>query len=90
MHIVMHMLVLAEFCIEVFDGGKCQRQHYFSFISGIVAQFFNVNFILYIFSQARGQNFAAVKAEVVAQGTFMSTNTPHVTLKSPEMIGNKS
>ena len=90
MHIVMHMLVLTEFCIEVFDGGKCQRQHYFSFISGIVAQFLNVNFILYIFSQARGQNFAAVKAEVVAQGTCMSTNTPHVTLKSPEMSDNKS
>ena len=46
MHIVMHMLVLAEFCIEVFDGGKCQRQHYFSFISGIVAQFFNIKELL--------------------------------------------
>ena len=46
MDIVMHMLVLAEFCIEVFDGGKCQRQHYFSFISGIVAQFFNVKELL--------------------------------------------
>ena len=43
-----------------------------------------------IFSQARGQMFAAVKAEVVAQGTCMSSNTPHVTLKSPEMSGNKS
>ena len=43
-----------------------------------------------IFSQARVQMFAAVKAEVVAQGTCMSTNTPHVTLKSPEMSGNKS
>ena len=43
-----------------------------------------------IFSQARGQMFAVVKAEVVAQGTCMSTNTPHVTLKSPEMSGNKS
>ena len=49
MHIVMHMLVLAEFCIEVFDGGKCQRQHYFSFISGKVAQFFNVK-ELFLFS----------------------------------------
>ena len=46
MHIVMHMLVLAEFCIEMFDGGKCQRQHNFSFISGIVAQFLNVKEIL--------------------------------------------
>ena len=46
MHMVMHMLVLAEFCIEVFDGGKCQRQHYFSFISGIVAQFFNIKELL--------------------------------------------
>ena len=43
-----------------------------------------------IFSQARGQMFAAVKAQVVAQGTCISTNTPHVTLKSPEMNGNKS
>ena len=42
----MHMLVLAEFCIEVFDGGKYQRQHYFSFISGIVAQFLNVKELL--------------------------------------------
>ena len=24
------LLVLTEFCIEVFDGGKCQRQHYFT------------------------------------------------------------
>ena len=46
MHMVMHMLVLTEFCIEVFDGGKCQRQHYFSFISGIVAQFFNIKELL--------------------------------------------
>ena len=46
MHIVMHMLVLTEFCIEVFDGGKCQRQHYFSFISGIVAQFLNLKALL--------------------------------------------
>ena len=46
--------------------------------------------VISIFSQARGQMFAVVKAEVVAKGTCMSTNTPHVTLKSPEMSGNKS
>ena len=55
-----------------------------------MAQFLNVKELLVFFSQARGQMFAAVKAEVVAQGTCMSTNTPHVTLKSPEMSGNKS
>ena len=42
MYIVMYMFVLAEFCMEVFDGGKCPRQHYFSFISGIVTQFLNL------------------------------------------------
>ena len=30
---------LAEFCIEMFDSGKWQRQLYFSVIFGIVAQF---------------------------------------------------
>ena len=30
---------LAEFCMEMFDGGKWQRQHYFNFIFGIEAQF---------------------------------------------------
>ena len=46
--------------------------------------------VIGIFSQVRGQMFAVVKAEVVAQGTCMSTYTPHVTLKSPEISGNKS
>ena len=27
------------FCMEMFNGGKWQRKHYFNFISGIVAQF---------------------------------------------------
>ena len=30
---------LAEFWMEMFDGGKWRRQHYFNFIFGIVAQF---------------------------------------------------
>ena len=30
---------LAEFCMEMFDGGKCQRQLYFNFVFGIEAQF---------------------------------------------------
>ena len=51
----MHMLVLAEFCIEVFDGGKCQRQHYFSFISGIIAQFFNVKELLVFSLEQEGR-----------------------------------
>ena len=57
MHIVMHMLVLTdpEFCIEVFDGGKCQRQHYFSFISGIVAQFFNIKELLVFSLEQEGR-----------------------------------
>ena len=28
-----------EFCMEMFDGGKWQRQLYFNFIFGIEAQF---------------------------------------------------
>ena len=32
--------------MEVFDGGKLQRQHYFSIISGIVAQFLNLKELL--------------------------------------------
>ena len=55
MHIVMHMLVLTEFCIEVFDGGKCQRQHYFSFISRIVAQFFNIKELLVFSLEQEGR-----------------------------------
>ena len=57
MHIVMHVLVLAEFCTEVFDGGKCQQQHYFSFISGIVAQFLNVKELL-VFSLKQEGRFS--------------------------------
>ena len=30
---------LAEFCMEMFDGAKWQRQLYFNFIFGIEAQF---------------------------------------------------
>ena len=30
---------LAEFCMEMFDGGKWQRQLYFNFVFGIEAQF---------------------------------------------------
>ena len=30
---------LAEFCMEMFDGGKWQRQLYSNFIFGIEAQF---------------------------------------------------
>ena len=32
-------ILFREFCMEMFDGGKWQRQHYFNFIFGIVAQF---------------------------------------------------
>ena len=32
--------ILVEFCTEVFHGGRWQRQHCFSSIFGIVAQFF--------------------------------------------------
>ena len=35
-------IILAEFCVEMFHGGKWQLQHYFSFIFGVVAQFFNL------------------------------------------------
>ena len=30
---------LAEFCMEMFDGGKWLRQLYFNFVFGIEAQF---------------------------------------------------
>ena len=51
---VLYVLVLAEFCMEVFDGGKCQR-HYFSFISGIVAQFLNLKGLLVFFLKQEGR-----------------------------------
>ena len=85
---VLYVLVLAEFCMEVFDGGKCQR-HYFSFISGIVAQFFEFKRAIGIFSQARGQNFVALKARVVAQGACMLNNIQPVTSESPKMSGKQ-
>ena len=65
MHIVMHMLVLTEFCIEVFDGGKCQRQHYFSFISGIVAQFLNVKELLVFSLKQEGRISRLLKPKLL-------------------------
>ena len=44
--------ILVEFCTEVFHGGRWQRQHCFSSIFGIVAQFFNLIELL-IFSLER-------------------------------------
>ena len=65
MHIVMHMLVLTEFCIEVFDGGKCQRQHYFSFISGILAQFLNVKELLVFSLKQEGRISRMLKPKLL-------------------------
>ena len=34
-----HRCLVAEFFMEMFDDGKWQRERYFNFIFGIVAQF---------------------------------------------------
>ena len=62
--------------MEMFNGGKWQRQPYFSFILGVVAQFFKFYGATDISSQARGQNFSSVEAEVVAHD--LTTNTQQV------------
>ena len=51
--------------MEMFYGSKWQ-QHYFSFIFGIVAPFFEFDIVIDLSSEVRGQNFSSVKAEVVA------------------------
>ena len=41
--------------MEMFDGGKWQRQHYFSFIFGIVASFFELDIAIYLSLKREGK-----------------------------------
>ena len=75
---------LAEFCMEMFDGGKWQRQYYFNVIFGIVAQ--HLVWYEYLLS-SECTEFLVCKSRSYStlELVIMSTNTQRVTLKSSEM-----
>ena len=80
-----HRFILAGFCIEMFDGGKWQRQHYFSFIFGIIAQFLNLIELLIFPFKGEGRISRLLEPKLSHTGACLLTNSQHVTLKSPKI-----
>ena len=65
--------ILAEFWMEKFDGGRWQRQHYFSFIFEIVAQFLDLVELLIFSVKREGRISLLLKMKLSHTGACMAT-----------------